>query len=87
MGKSELVDDGLKLWTVERLRQNIGELVACGHMGYPENTVLHILSNKVIGDGDVFHSGVEYRIGGEKGGTHIITIYGRLVDPVAELFE
>ena len=62
-GKSELVDDKFKLGTVERLRQNIGELVASGNMSYPENTTLHILPNKVIGDGNVFHSGVEYRIG------------------------
>lgn len=37
--------------------------VARGNMGYSENTVLHILMNKVIGDGNVFHYGVKYMIG------------------------
>jgi hypothetical protein len=39
-----------------------------------KDTILYLISDEVIIDGNMFHSGVKHRIGVELGSTNIVTV-------------
>jgi hypothetical protein len=57
----------------QRLGKLIGHLIITGYKPHIKQFLVHMISNEVTIDFDIFHSAMKYWIGDKISGAHIVT--------------